>query len=127
MKKVWELPPGTAMLGVGSSGGGPFGYPPRLRSGLRQNRAGFLEKREKGRTPLSANLSGILFWAVNPSPGANQQALTGIFEFPRSRLLVSFAESFFWGITSGLRDVSTIWSTTDRNPLSVDVKAIVPF
>jgi len=30
---------------------GPFGYPPRLRSGLRQNRAGFLEKREKGRTP----------------------------------------------------------------------------
>ncbi len=29
----------------------PFGYPPRLRSGLRQNRAGFLEKREKGRTP----------------------------------------------------------------------------
>jgi hypothetical protein len=28
-----------------------FGYPPRLRSGLRQNRAGFLEKREKGRTP----------------------------------------------------------------------------
>ena len=32
-------------------GGPPFGYPPRLRSGLRQNRAGFLEKREKGRTP----------------------------------------------------------------------------
>ena len=30
----------------------PFGYPPRLRSGLRQNRAGFLEKREKWRTPL---------------------------------------------------------------------------
>ena len=68
-------------------GWGPFGYPPRLRSGLRQNRAGFLEKREKGRTPISANLSGILFWAVNPSPGGNQQALTGIFEFPRSRLL----------------------------------------
>jgi hypothetical protein len=51
MKKVWELPLGTAMLGVGSSAGPPFGYPPRLRSGLRQNRAGFLEKREKGRTP----------------------------------------------------------------------------
>jgi hypothetical protein len=32
-------------------GRAPFGYPPRLRSGLRQNRAGFLEKREKGRTP----------------------------------------------------------------------------
>ena len=31
-------------------GRAPFGYPPRLRSGLRQNRAGFLEKREKGRT-----------------------------------------------------------------------------
>ena len=30
-----------------------FGYPPRLRSGLRQNRAGSLEKREKGRTPQS--------------------------------------------------------------------------
>src|SRR6266851_9157438 len=29
-------------------GRAPFGYPPRLRSGLRQNRAGFLEKREKG-------------------------------------------------------------------------------
>src|SRR6266446_2239522 len=29
----------------------PFGYPPRLRSGLRQNRGGFLEKREKRRTP----------------------------------------------------------------------------
>ena len=42
----------------------PFGYPPRLplapkagalgapvRSGLRQNRAGFLEKRDKWRTP----------------------------------------------------------------------------
>ncbi len=28
----------------------PFGYPPRLRSGLRQSRAGFLEKREKWRT-----------------------------------------------------------------------------
>jgi hypothetical protein len=39
------------MLGVGSAAGPPFGYPPRLRSGLRQNRAGFLEKREKGRTP----------------------------------------------------------------------------
>ena len=49
--KVWELAQGTAVLGVGSSGGGPFGYPPRLRSGLRQNRAGLLEKREKGRTP----------------------------------------------------------------------------
>src|ERR1700687_1112568 len=34
-------------------GRAPFGYPPRLRSGLRQNRAGFLEKREKGRTPSS--------------------------------------------------------------------------
>jgi hypothetical protein len=33
MKKVWELPLGTAMLGVGNSGG-PL-----------------LEKREKGRTP----------------------------------------------------------------------------
>src|SRR6266403_458445 len=33
------------------SAGPPFGSPPRLRSGLRQNRAGFLEKREKGRTP----------------------------------------------------------------------------
>ena len=41
---------GHRKLGVGSSGD-PFGYPPRLRSGLRQNRAGFLEKREKGRTP----------------------------------------------------------------------------
>src|ERR1700694_3393544 len=51
MKKVWELPLGTAMPGVGSSAGPPFGSPPRLRSGLRQNRAGFLEKREKGRTP----------------------------------------------------------------------------
>src|SRR5260370_35647327 len=51
MKRVWERPPGTAMLGVGSSAGPPFGYPPRLRSGLRQNRAGFLEKREKGRPP----------------------------------------------------------------------------
>src|SRR4029077_17098671 len=28
-------------------GRAPFGYPPRLRSGLRQNRAGFPEKREK--------------------------------------------------------------------------------
>ena len=26
MKKVWELPPGAAMLGVGSSAGPPFGY-----------------------------------------------------------------------------------------------------
>src|SRR5712692_307041 len=42
---------GHGVLGVGSSAGPPFGYPPRLRSGLRQNRAGFLEKREKGRTP----------------------------------------------------------------------------
>jgi hypothetical protein len=42
---------GTAMLRVGSSARPPFGYPPRLRSGLRQNRAGFLEKREKGPTP----------------------------------------------------------------------------
>jgi len=33
-EKVWELPPGTAMLGVGSSAG-PL-----------------LEKREKGRTPI---------------------------------------------------------------------------
>jgi len=89
MKKVKELALGNAVLGVGSSGGALFGYPPRLRSGLRQNGAGFLEKREKGRTPISANLSGILFWAVNPSPGGNQQALTGIFEFPRSRLLAS--------------------------------------
>jgi hypothetical protein len=32
-------------------GRGPFGCPPRLRSGLRQNRAGFLEKREKGAHP----------------------------------------------------------------------------
>jgi hypothetical protein len=32
-------------------GRAPFGYPPRLRSGLRQNRAGFLERREKGRIP----------------------------------------------------------------------------
>src|SRR5437899_1889482 len=31
-------------------GRAPFGYPPRLRSGLRQNGASFLEKREKGRT-----------------------------------------------------------------------------
>jgi hypothetical protein len=31
--------------------GPPFGYPPRLRSGLRQNWAGFLKKREKWRTP----------------------------------------------------------------------------
>jgi len=42
---------GTTVLAVGSSAGPPFGYPPRLRSGLRQNRAGFLERREKGRTP----------------------------------------------------------------------------
>ena len=42
---------GHPMLGVGSSAGPPFGSPPRLRSGLRRNRAGFLEEREKGRTP----------------------------------------------------------------------------
>src|SRR5713226_9775501 len=74
MKKVWELPPGTAMLGVGSSAGPPFGYPPRLRSGLRQNRAGFLEKREKGRTPRLFRVntqrhprySSSLKWSARP-------------------------------------------------------------
>jgi hypothetical protein len=30
-----------------------FGYPPRLRSGLRENRAGFLEKREGAHPRLS--------------------------------------------------------------------------
>ena len=45
MKEVWELPLGTAMLDVGSSAGPPFGY-----RGFGKIGAGFLEKREKGRT-----------------------------------------------------------------------------
>src|SRR6202158_3596508 len=46
-------------------GRAPFGYPSRLRSGLRQNRAGFLEKREKGRTPPKFRV-GML--EVDPKP-----------------------------------------------------------
>ena len=53
MKEVWELPLGTAMLRVGSPAGPPFGYPLDFARGFGKNRAGFLEKREKGRTPVN--------------------------------------------------------------------------
>src|SRR6267143_6583553 len=52
------------MLGVGSSGGPPFGYPPRLRSGLRQNRAGFLKRREKARYTFHADAAHPPFLPV---------------------------------------------------------------
>ena len=50
-------------------GRAPFGYPPRLRSGLRQNRAGFLEKREKGRTLGPSSISLRMHFPVSNCPG----------------------------------------------------------
>ncbi len=44
---------GTTVLGVGSSAGPPSAIPLDFARGFGKNRAGFLEKREKGRTPLA--------------------------------------------------------------------------
>jgi hypothetical protein len=57
-------------------GRAPFGYPPRLRSGLRQKRAGFLEKREKGCTPSSRTAP------LKPKPGLSGPPARPVSERP---------------------------------------------
>jgi len=50
---------GTTVLGVGSSAGPPSAIPLDFARGFGKNRAGFLEKREKGRTPVTwSNVKG---------------------------------------------------------------------
>jgi hypothetical protein len=66
---------GTTVLGVGSSEGPPFGYPPRLRSGLRQKQGRLSRKAREGAHPqlfsvLSKKTSRYipsLNWPTRPS------------------------------------------------------------
>ena len=79
-------------------GRAPFGYPARLRSGLRQNRAGFLEKREKGRTPgtplISVNVQrqnrDILSTLMWPTLYNRVGVVKGHVEHSRSAMLSSW-------------------------------------
>src|SRR5216683_5869227 len=54
MKKVWELPLGTAMLGVGSSAGPPSAIPSAsLGASAKQGRLS--RKAREGRTPIPSS------------------------------------------------------------------------
>jgi hypothetical protein len=52
MKKVWELPLGTAMLGVASSAEPPFGYPLYFARGFGKTGQAFSKSARTGAPPV---------------------------------------------------------------------------
>ena len=52
MKKVWELPLGTAMLGVGSSAGPPSAIPLDFARGFGKTGQAFSKSARRGAPPV---------------------------------------------------------------------------